>query len=94
VERAVSFDRRINRRRQDQGGRPRRTCRADDPNCDTQVPCTAGRFALVAIGGEVAIELGVVPWSHGSVIQSSAMRKLDRPRGGCKNPAEIREGIS
>ena len=60
-----------------------------------QITRVAGRFALVAAVGELAIELGLVPWVKGEA--AAAARTLFRSwiaqRGGLL-PAEIRDGVN
>lgn len=60
-----------------------------------QVTRVAGRFALVAAVGELAIEYGLVPWMKGEA--AKAARELFQAwiaqRGGLL-PAEIRDGVN
>jgi putative DNA primase/helicase len=62
---------------------------------DGQVRRAAARFGLVSAGGELAIELDVVPWSKGEAEQ--AARKCFEAwidaRGG-SGPAEIADGVA
>ncbi len=44
---------------------------ADD--CEGQIKRAAGRFALLAMAGELAIEYGITPWHEGAAIEAAAM---------------------
>jgi putative DNA primase/helicase len=59
-----------------------------------QVLRAANRIGLVAVAGELAIQLGVVPWPTGSVNEAAAdiFRNWQVERGG-NDPAEIRAAI-
>ncbi|MEO5347911.1 MAG: DUF927 domain-containing protein, partial [Magnetococcus sp. YQC-9] len=64
-------------------------------NADGQVHRVAGRFALVAAGGELATALGVTGWSAGEIIQG-VKRCFEAwlvGRGG-NGPAEERQALS
>lgn len=60
-----------------------------------QVTRVAGRFALVAAVGELAIEFGLVPWSPGEAgaAASDLFKAWISQRGGLL-PAEIRDGVN
>jgi uncharacterized protein (DUF927 family) len=62
---------------------------------DGQVSRVAGRFALVAAGGEMATAYGVLPWQPGEATQAATrcFRDWLTARGGLE-PAEEREGIA
>jgi len=66
------------------------------PNgADGQVQRAADRFALVAVAGELACELEIVPWPRGSAYNAAALcfrAWLDR-RGGVE-PAEVQDAIA
>jgi putative DNA primase/helicase len=59
-----------------------------------QVLRAANRIGLVAVAGELAIQLGVLPWPTGSVNEAAAdiFRNWHVNRGG-NDPAEIRRAI-
>lgn len=61
---------------------------------DGQVERVAQRFALIAAGGEVAANLGIVPWPAGTAVEGAGKCFDDwlSARGGIE-PAEAREGI-
>lgn len=62
---------------------------------DGQVSRVAARFGLVAAGGEMARDFGIVPWSPGEAGRAAAkcFRDWLDARGGVE-PAEEREGIA
>jgi uncharacterized protein (DUF927 family) len=64
------------------------------PNADGQVERAAGRFALVAAAGELAIHAGVIPWEPGEACQAATacFNAWLEARGG-SGPSEIRDGI-
>jgi len=59
-----------------------------------QVLRAANRIGLVAIAGELAIQLGILPWPTGSVNEAAAdaFRNWHAERGG-NDPAEVRAAI-
>jgi putative DNA primase/helicase len=59
-----------------------------------QVLRAANRIGLVAVAGELAIQLGVLPWPTGSINEAAAdiFRDWQVNRGG-NDPAEIRRAI-
>ena len=59
-----------------------------------QVLRAANRIGLVAVAGELAIQLGVLPWPTGSVNEAAAdvFRSWHAERGG-SDPAEVRAAI-
>ncbi len=59
-----------------------------------QVLRAANRLGLVAVAGELAIQLGLLPWPTGSVNEATAeaFRSWHAERGG-NDPAEIRAAI-
>jgi putative DNA primase/helicase len=59
-----------------------------------QVLRAANRIGLVAVAGELAIQLGILPWPVGSVNEAAAdaFRSWHAERGG-NDPAEIRAAI-
>lgn len=61
---------------------------------DGQVERVAQRFALIAAGGEVAANIGIVPWPAGTAVEGAGKCFDDwlAARGGIE-PAEAREGI-
>ncbi|WP_191059150.1 DUF927 domain-containing protein [Geminicoccus harenae] len=66
------------------------------PNgCDGQVRRVAGRFALVATAGELAAELGILPWPKGHAAKAAARCFQDWlvDRGGT-DPYEIKAGLA
>jgi putative DNA primase/helicase len=64
-------------------------------DADGQVQRVAHRFALIAAGGELAVETGVLPWPRGEATNAAARCFQDWliSRGGTE-PAEIRDGIA
>jgi putative DNA primase/helicase len=62
---------------------------------DGQVHRVAQRFALIAAAGELAVALGVLPWSKGEATLGAMRVYQDwlSARGGIE-PAEIRKGMS
>jgi uncharacterized protein (DUF927 family) len=61
-----------------------------------QVMRVADKFAVIALGGELAIEFGILPLDKGSVEQA-VVEMLGRwviGRGGVKDPQEVTAGIS
>ena len=63
-------------------------------DADGQVKRAAGRFALVAAAGELAIHAGVMPWEPGEACRAAAacFEAWLEARGG-SSPGEIRDGI-
>jgi putative DNA primase/helicase len=64
---------------------------------DGQVIRAAGRFALIAMAGELAAKYGVVPWPVGDAIKASAaMFQVWRGArlGGNREPHQIREAVA
>lgn len=63
-------------------------------NSDGQVSRGARRFALIASAGELAIQMGVLPWEHGiaKAAAANAFNKWLNGRGGTGS-AEDREAI-
>jgi len=61
---------------------------------DGQVERVAQRFGIIAAGGEIATQLGILPWSRGEAIAAAGKCFDDwlAVRGGIE-PAEAREGI-
>jgi uncharacterized protein (DUF927 family) len=61
---------------------------------DGQVSRVAQRFGIIAAGGELAIQLGILPWSRGEAVKAAGKCFEDwlSVRGGVE-PAEVREGI-
>lgn len=61
---------------------------------DGQVHRVAQRFALVAVGGELAQQRGIVPWDEGEAMKAAARCFEDwlKARGGI-DAAETRDGI-
>jgi uncharacterized protein (DUF927 family) len=59
-----------------------------------QVLRAANRIGLVAVAGELAIQLGVLPWPTGSLNEAAAdiFRSWQVDRGG-NDPAEVRRAI-
>jgi uncharacterized protein (DUF927 family) len=59
-----------------------------------QVLRAANRIGLVAVAGELAIQLGILPWPTGSVNEAAAdaFRNWHAERGG-NDPAEVRAAI-
>ncbi len=68
------------------------TCPAD---ADGQVRRVAARFGLVAAGGEVAVQFGILPWPEGEASKAAARCFNDwlAARGGIE-PAEDREAVA
>lgn len=65
------------------------------PAADGQVSRVADRFALIAAGGELAAELGIVPWPPGTAAAAAARCFADWRRGrGGDGPAEIAAGLA
>jgi putative DNA primase/helicase len=64
------------------------------PGADGQVKRAAGRFALVAAAGELAIQAGVIPWEPGEACRAATacFNAWLEARGG-SGPGEIRDGI-
>jgi uncharacterized protein (DUF927 family) len=62
---------------------------------DGQVKRVAARFALVAAAGELAADLGVVPWEAGEALTAARLCFIAwlGARGGVE-PAEVRDGIN
>ena len=62
---------------------------------DGQVSRVARRFGLLAAAGELAVELGILPWPAGEADRAAARCFTDwlRARGGTGS-AELREGIA
>src|SRR5262249_33950614 len=60
-----------------------------------QVLRAANRFGLVAATGELAIELAILPWASGSVMQAAEeiFASWYHERGG-NDPAEVRNAIT
>jgi len=63
-------------------------------DADGQVKRAAGRFALVAAAGELAIHAGVIPWEPGEACRAATacFNAWLEARGG-SGPGEIRDGI-
>ena len=63
-------------------------------DADGQVKRAAGRFALVAAAGELAIHAGVIPWESGEACRAATacFNAWLEARGG-SGPGEIRDGI-
>ena len=63
-------------------------------DADGQVKRAAGRFALVAAAGELAIHAGVIPWEPGEACRAATacFNAWLEARGGT-GPGEIRDGI-
>lgn len=63
-------------------------------DADGQVERVAQRFGIIAAGGEIAAQLGILPWSRGEAVTSAGKCFDDwlSVRGGVE-PAEVREGI-
>jgi uncharacterized protein (DUF927 family) len=61
---------------------------------DGQIERVAQRFALVAVGGELAQQRGIVPWAPGEAIDAAARCFKDwlAARGG-HDAAEVRDGL-
>ena len=61
---------------------------------DGQVERVAQRFALVAVGGELAQQFGIVPWQPGEAVAAAGQCFKDwlHARGG-HDAAEVRDGI-
>jgi uncharacterized protein (DUF927 family) len=61
---------------------------------DGQVDRVAQRFGLIAAGGEIAIQLGILPWPRGEAVAAAGKCFEDwlAVRGGVE-PAEVREGV-
>lgn len=61
---------------------------------DGQVDRVAQRFGLIAAGGEIAIQLGILPWKRGEAVAAAGKCFEDwlAVRGGVE-PAEVREGV-
>lgn len=61
---------------------------------DGQVERVAQRFGIIAAGGEIATQLGILPWSRGEAVAAAGKCFDDwlSVRGGVE-PAEAREGI-
>jgi len=64
------------------------------PGADGQIDRVAQRFAMVAVGGELAQQHGIVPWKPSEAIQAAGKCFDDwlRIRGGI-DAAETRDGI-
>ncbi|MFC7691306.1 DUF927 domain-containing protein [Paeniroseomonas aquatica] len=62
---------------------------------DGQVARVAGRFAIIAAGGELARVLGILPWPESEAVWAAARCFVDwrRSRGG-DGPAEFEAGIA
>ncbi len=74
----------------------RRWLEAEAPaSAPGQVTRVAGRFALIAAVGELAIECGLVPWVAGAADDAARIlfRSWIQARGGLL-PAEIRDGLA
>ena len=70
-----------------------RSANVDDA-ADGQVKRVANRFALAAAAGEIAIELGIVPWGAGAATTAAvAMYKAWLESRGGLEPVEIRNMI-
>lgn len=67
-------------------------CPAD---ADGQVRRVAARFGLVAAGGEIAVQFGILPWPEGEASKAAARCFNDwlAARGGIE-PAEDREAVA
>ncbi len=67
-------------------------CPAD---ADGQVKRVAGRFGLIAVAGEIATTLGIVPWQPGEALRAAGtcFSAWIDARGGVE-PAEVRDGIA
>jgi uncharacterized protein (DUF927 family) len=61
---------------------------------DGQVERVAQRFGIIAAGGEIAVQLGILPWPRGEAVAAAGKCFDDwlSVRGGIE-PAEAREGI-
>ena len=64
------------------------------PDADGQVKRAAGRFALVAVAGELATHAGVTSWREGEAYRAATacFNAWLEARGG-SGPGEIRDGI-
>ena len=64
------------------------------PDADGQVKRAAGRFALVAAGGELAMYAGVLPWESGKACRAAtACFNAWLEARGSSGPGETRDGI-
>ena len=66
-----------------------------DAEADGQVKRVARKFATLAAAGEIAIEIGILPWTKGEAEEGVAQCFDDwvRMRGGDEDPIEITEAI-
>jgi uncharacterized protein (DUF927 family) len=62
---------------------------------DGQVQRVAGRFGLIAVAGEIATAVGVLPWPPGEALRAAktCFHAWIECRGGVE-PAEVRDGIA
>jgi putative DNA primase/helicase len=65
------------------------------PGADSQVLRAADRFGLIAVAGELAAALGVVPWPEGAAVSAAetCFRDWLAARGGI-DPHEVIAGIA
>lgn len=64
------------------------------PGADAQVARVAGRFALVAVAGELAQRMGILPWPDGEASQAALVCfKAWLDRRGFSGASEVHRGI-